>query len=198
MGLSLEYSEGQSPLDDDELDCLKVNYVNTRQELDELEQLNIEQAMAWVFRRKFSMEKVLIESFIRDIHKRMFSDVWTWAGTFRLSNKNIGVDWTRISIELRILLDDTKYWIEHKTLEPDEIAIRFKHRLVKIHCFPNGNGRHSRLMGDILIEKLLSGMVFSWLNSNLVLPGHARNEYIAAIKEADQGDYNRLLKFVRS
>lgn len=198
MGLNLEYSEGQSPLDHEELECLKVNSVNTRQELDELEQLNIEQAMEWVIHRKFSPEQVLRESFIREIHLRMFRDVWTWAGKFRKSNKNIGVDWTSISTELRILLDDTLYWIDHNTFEPDEIAIRFKHKLVKIHCFPNGNGRHSRLMGDIVIEKLFFRKVFSWMNSDLVLPGHARKEYIAAIKEADLGKYRRLLKFARS
>lgn len=198
MGLNLEYSEGQSPLDDEELDCLKVTSVSTRQELDELEQLNIEQAIKWIIHRRFSKEKILEESFIKEIHERMFGDVWTWAGTFRQSNKNIGVDWTYIHVELRTLLDDTKYWIENSTFVPDELAIRFKHRLVKIHCFPNGNGRHSRLMGDILIEKVLSRKIFSWMNSNLVLPGDARKEYLAAIREADNGVYKRLMKFARS
>lgn len=198
MGLNLEYSEGQSPLDFEEIDCLKVSSVNNRHELDELEQLNIEQAIKWIISRRFSKEKVLNESFIKEIHKRMFEDVWTWAGSFRRSDKNIGVDWTCISIELRTLLDDTKYWIENSTFEPDEIAIRFKHKIVKIHCFPNGNGRHSRLMADILIEKLLSRKIFTWMNSNLVLPGDARKEYMAAIREADNGDYARLMKFARS
>ena len=154
--------------------------------------------MAWAYHRNFHMEKVLNVLFIKEMHKRMFGDVWTWAGTFRQSNKNIGIDWTIISVELHKLLDDTKYWIVNSTFEADEIAIRFKHRLVKIHCFPNGNGRHSRLMCDIIIEKLLSRRIFTWMNSNLVLPGHARKEYLAAIREADHGDYRRLLKFARS
>ena len=127
----------------------------------------------------------------------MFGKVWKWAGTFRKSEKNIGVDWIKIGIELRILLDDTNYWIENDTYPPDEIAIRLKHRLVSIHCFPNGNGRHSRIMADIIIESVFGKEVFTWNNSDLVKPDNARKEYIDSIKKADNGTIEPLLEFAR-
>ena len=94
-------------------------------------------------------------------------------------------------------IDDTKYWIENKTYDPDEIAIRFKHRLVNIHCFPNGNGRHSRLMADIIIESIFSKEVFTWNHSNMVKADEIRYKYINAIREADDGNILPLIKFAR-
>jgi Fic-DOC domain mobile mystery protein B len=156
MGLTPEYIEGQTPLDDDEQEGLLITTITTRGELDEFEQLNIEEAIIWSLRRSFKLEDVFTESFIITLHIKMYGNVWKWAGEFRKSNKNIGVDKFEISVELNKLLNDTTYWIENKIFEPDEIAIRFKHRLVSIHCFPNGNGRHSRLIADIIIEKFSS------------------------------------------
>lgn len=156
MGLTPEYIDGQTPLDDDEQEGLLITTITTRGELDEFEQLNIEEAIIWSLRRSFKLEDVFTESFIITLHIKMYGNVWKWAGEFRKSNKNIGVDKFEISVELNKLLNDTIYWIENKVFEPDEIAIRFKHRLVSIHCFPNGNGRHSRLIADIIIEKFSS------------------------------------------
>lgn len=198
MGLKPTYTYGQTPLDEDEKEGLLSNSVTTRWELDQLEQLNIEKAIHWTIHRKFGEDLILSEEFIKKLHKRMLGDVWRWAGTFRRSDKNLGVEWTRIGVELKMLLDDTKYWIRHKTYDPDEIAIRFKHKLVKIHCFPNGNGRHSRLMADILIEKVFKREVFSWNRSNMVRPDHIRREYIKAIQQADQGVIGPLLQFARA
>ncbi len=197
MGLDNTYFFGQTPLDEDEKEGLKNVAVNTRRELDQLEQLNIEKAIEWTIHRHFNDDQILTEEFIKKLHWRMMGDVWDWAGTFRRSDKNLGVDWTRIYIELRKLIDDTKFWIRNKTYSPDEIAIRFKHKLVKIHCFPNGNGRHSRLMADILIEKVFNGELFTWKRSNLVKHDEIRREYILAIKKADQGDLSPLIQFAR-
>lgn len=148
MGLDISTSDGQTPLDDDEKTGLLIPTITTRGELDEFEQLNIEEAMQWVLGKSFRTETILSEHFIRQLHQRMFRTVWNWAGDFRTTNKNIGVDKWQIPSDLRNLCGDALYWIEHATYPPDEIAIRFKHRLVSIHCFPNGNGRHSRLMAD--------------------------------------------------
>ncbi|MDP2722719.1 MAG: mobile mystery protein B [Bacteroidales bacterium] len=197
MGLDFQYIDGQTPLCEEEKKGLLIKSITTRRELDELEQLNIEQAVEWTLNNKFVKEKILSEEFIKTVHKKMFGDVWKWAGTFRKSEKNIGVDWIRIGVELRILLDDTKFWVEYKTYHPDEIAIRFKHRLVNIHCFPNGNGRHSRLMADIIIESVFGREVFTWNNSNLVKPDNARKEYIDSIRKADIGIIDPLLEFSR-
>jgi len=162
MGLNFENIEGQTPLDEDEKEGLLLKTISTRGELDEFEQANIQDAIEWSMKSKISREQLLSEDFILLIHKKMFGTVWNWAGTKRKTNKNIGVDKTQISVELRKLIDDCKFWIDNSTYNPEEIAIRFSHRLVKIHVFPNGNGRHSRLVADILISKVFNNPVFTW------------------------------------
>ena len=134
---------------------------------------------------------------MKELHKRMFNEVWKWAGTFRYTNKNMGVDCFQIGTELRKLLDDTKFWIEHQIFKPDEIAVRFKHKIVSIHCFANGNGRHSRLMADIIINQLFGMPVFHWGSSVLVKADETRKSYLTAIRAADQGNYELLIGFAR-
>jgi len=198
MGLNLEYTFGQTPLDEDEKEGLLIESITSRGELDEFEQLNIEKAVEWSISTKLKKEKILTEEFIKLVHKKMLGEVWSWAGKFRKSNKNIGIEWIFIGVELKKLLDDTEFWIENKTYDIDEIAIRFKHRLVKIHCFPNGNGRHSRIMADILIEAISDNGAFDWKSSNLVKPDSTRKEYISAIQKADNEDIQPLMDFARS
>lgn len=197
MGLDLDYSNGQTPIDEDEKEGIRINTITTLGELDEFEQLNVEKAVEWSVRRKPTYDKILTEKFVLELHKRMFEDVWKWAGTFRNSNKNIGVDKFQIGIELRNVIDDCRYWIEHKTFSEDEIAVRFSHRIVKIHPFPNGNGRHSRLISDILISHGLGKEHFSWGNRNLTRQGEAREKYLLALRKADEGDFSSLIKFAR-
>ena len=195
MGLVLEFEEGQTPLSEDEREGLLIKSITLHSELDEFEQLNIENAIAWSLRKKFKKETVLTENFIKTLHKKMFGNVWKWAGEFRKSEKNIGVKWILISTELKMLFDDTLFWIENKTYSHQEIAIRFKHKLVSIHCFPNGNGRHSRLMADILIENVFKETVFSWNETNMTKPNETRKAYIDAIRDADKGNIIPLLEF---
>lgn len=197
MGLDFEYVDGQTPLDENEKEGLLLNSVTTRGELDELEQLNIEKAIEWTLKSRFSKERILTEAFIKTLHKKMLGEVWVWAGKFRRSEKNIGVEWIKISVELKMLLEDTKFWIQNDTYPPDEIAIRFKHRLVNIHCFPNGNGRHSRIMADIIIESIFGEEVFQWKYSILVKPDDLREAYILSIRKADEGDIGPLMEFAR-
>jgi Fic-DOC domain mobile mystery protein B len=198
MGLELSYIEGQTPIDENEKHGLRIPSITTREELDEFEQLNIEKAVEWTIKRKFNQEIILSEQFIKELHLRMYDDVWKWAGKFRTTNKNIGVDWQLVSVSLKQLLDDCKFWIENKTYPEDEIAVRFSHRIVSIHCFPNGNGRHSRLMADVIISHIFNMPVFSWGSSNLVRQDDARKQYIEAIHAADQGIILPLLIFARS
>ncbi|TXD53444.1 MULTISPECIES: mobile mystery protein B [unclassified Polaribacter] len=198
MGLALNYKDGQTPLDEEEKDGLKIKSITSQGELDEFEQLNIEKAVEWTIHANLKQEKLLTEKFIKDLHKKMYSDVWKWAGEFRKTNKNIGVNWTQIRVELKNLIDDTKYWIENKTYLPDEIAIRFKHRIVAIHCFSNGNGRHSRIMADIIVESIFKKEIFSWHKSNMVKADETRKEYILALKAADHGNINLLIKFAKN
>jgi len=198
MGLDLVYGKGQTPLDEDEKEGLLIKTISTRGELDEAEQLNIEQAIEWTLRKKFSTDDILHEIFIRELHKQMYRDVWRWAGDFRKTNKNIGVDKYQVPVVLRQLIDDCKSWIANKIFAPDEIAVLFKHRLVSIHCFPNGNGRHSRLIADVITSHVFERKVFSWGRHNLVEDGEDREQYLKALKMADKGDIKPLLTFARS
>lgn len=198
MGLDLDYIDGQTPLDEDEKEGLLIKTIATRGELDEFEQQNIEQAVLWTLSRSFKADAVFTEDFLRALHKRMYSNVWAWAGDFRKTNKNIGVDKWQVPTELRYLLDDVKFWYANNTYSPDEMTIRFKHRLVSIHCFPNGNGRHSRLMADIVIEKIFQQPVYSWGAANLVKRGDTRTIYLNAIKAADKGNIQPLINFARA
>jgi Fic-DOC domain mobile mystery protein B len=198
MGLNLEYIDGQTPIDEEEKEGLLIPTIATRGELDEFEQQNIEQAVLWTLGRSFKPDTVFTEAFVRMVHKRMYANVWAWAGAFRKTNKNMGIDKWQIPTELRYLLDDVRYWHKNNTYQPDEIALRFKHRIVSIHCFANGNGRHSRLMADIIIEKIYKLPVFTWGAANLSREGDARAAYLLAVKAADKGDFSLLLAFARS
>lgn len=198
MGLELQYNDGQTPLDEEEKEGIKIKSITTQGELDEFEQLNIEKAIEWTIRTNLKEERILTEKFIKYLHKKMYNDVWKWAGEFRKADKNIGINWIQVGVELKNLIEDAKYWVENKTFSPEEIAIRFKHRIVAIHCFPNGNGRHSRLMADIIIESIFENEIFSWRKSNMVKANETRKVYIKALREADNGNIDPLIKFARS
>jgi Fic-DOC domain mobile mystery protein B len=198
MGLDFDLVNGQTPLDEEEKDGLLIPTITIREELDEFEQQGIERAIQWTLGKRFKRSEVLTEEFVKILHKKMFVDVWAWAGEFRKTNKNIGVDRYQVAIELRRLLDDCNHWIDHGTYSPDEIAIRFKHRIMQIHCFSNGNGRHSRLMADIIIEKIFNQPVFTWgSHAELTKNGKGREVYLAAIKAADANEIRPLVQFGR-
>lgn len=195
--MKLEYAEGATPLDPEEKEGLKLSHITNREELDAWEQRNIQKALIWIKRRR-EKGNILNEAFLCELHRRMFGDVWKWAGKFRRTNKNIGVDWHNIAVEVRALLDEERYWVQNNTYSSDEIAFRFHHRLVAIHPFPNGNGRHSRLMTDVLITEILNAEMFSWGTRNLIDNGDERKKYINALKAADDHNYDLLREFVRS
>ncbi|MHC4411742.1 MAG: mobile mystery protein B [Planctomycetota bacterium] len=194
--IEFEYPEGATPIDANEIEGLLLTHITTRAELDRWEQDNINEALAWVEERKPT--DILNESFMKLLHNKMFCNVWKWAGKFRQSEKNIGVPWYKISVELKKLCEDVEYWIENKTFSDNETAARFHHRLVSIHLFPNGNGRHARLVVDILLENILNKPSFTWGNANLVKSSDDRKRYIESLIAADRGKYKKLLEFVRS
>ena len=198
MGLDLDYIPGQTPLDEDEKEGLLIETIATRAELYEFEQQNIEEAVQWVLGRSLKSKTVLTEQFVKKLHQRMYGNVWIWAGEFRKSNKNLGIDKLEIPVAVKMLLNDAAFWVENNTYPPNEIAIRFKHRLVSTHCFPNGDGRHSRLMSDIIIDKIFKEPMFSWGAENLIKHGEARSAYLSAVREADNGSYESLITFARS
>lgn len=188
--------EGTTPLDPDEADGLLLTHITTRGELDRWEQDNILEALAWLAGVKSA--DILTEQFARQLHKRMFSNVWRWAGQLRRTDKNIGVPWAQVAVSVRNLFDDTRLWLELKSEPSDTITARFHHRLVCVHPFPNGNGRHARLMTDLLLERNLNRTRFTWGGQTLADVGDARSRYITGLRAADGGDYCQLVAFARS
>jgi Fic-DOC domain mobile mystery protein B len=186
--------DAATPLTPDEKKGLIPSYITLRRELNEAEQLGIITAEEWAFSRK---RDVLDEAFLRRLHKRMFKDVWRWAGEFRATPRNIGVEAWNISSMLRNLIEDARYWVLHEVYPPDEIVARFHHRLVLIHPFPNGNGRNARLAADLLLVNLGQER-FTWGRVGLVNAGETRKEYVAALRAADAHNLKPLLAFVRS
>ena len=194
--MDLENPEGTTPIDPDEAEGLLLTHITTRGELDRWEQDNIAEAMVWLERTK--PKNILNEDFVRNLHRRMFGNVWKWAGQFRKSDKNIGGPWWRVSTDLKNLCEDARFWIDLRKEPPDEIAVRYHHRLVSIHPFPNGNGRHARLMTDLLLENILDQPRFTWGSTDHSKAGGPRERYIAALHAADELSYQLLLEFVRS
>lgn len=195
----MEYPPGATPLNPNEVAGLKPSYISTQSELNAAEQDNILQGEKWAFARK--RKNFLTEKFMRELHRKMFGHVWSWAGQYRTSDKSIGVAWFRIPEEMNKLIGDIGYWITHETFPLDEIAARMHHRLVWIHPFPNGNGRWARVMSDVLLFTL-DRERFSWgsglRGGTLGEHGEARAAYIHSLKMADARKYDELLRFVRA
>jgi len=186
--------DDETPLTAEERRDLIPAHIAFRAELNKAEQENIARGQDWALARR---RDVLTEKFTKDLHRKMLGDVWRWAGRFRTSERNLGIPYFEIPVALRQLLEDAKTWIEFGTHPPDEIAVRFHHRLVQIHPFPNGNGRHSRLMADLLIMRL-GGERFTWGSASIQQPGDVRRRYIDGLKAADTHDFAPLLEFARS
>lgn len=193
--MKFNYAPGATPLDLDEIDGLIPIHITTQGELNEWESANILRAQNWLFAVSNHGNFLTID-FIKLLHKKMFDDTWKWAGVFRSTAKNIGVDPHIITTELRKLLDDVAYQIIYNSFPMDEIAYRFHHRLVWIHLFPNGNGRHARLMTDLLLVQAGQSR-FTWGKQKLENEGATRKQYISALRDADKHDYTALAAFVR-
>ena len=190
-----ESGDGNTPLSPEELADLIPNLA-TKQDLNEWERENILLAREWAIRDRTSPAEMASDEYVRKLHHKMFSETWKWAGRYRTTEKNIGVPFPEIRERLIALFGDVRYWLEKRPYPTDEIAVRFHHRLVVIHPFPNGNGRHARLLADVFVMKL--GLpVFTWGARDLVKPGEARARYLEALHAADDGDLEQLLKFAR-
>jgi Fic-DOC domain mobile mystery protein B len=184
-----------TPLMPEERHGLIPSHIAYRRELNYAEQENIARAQDWALGRR--RHNLLSEKFIKRLHKRMFGDVWRWAGNFRTTERNLGIAYFEIPMAIRQLLDDVTAWIQYNSYTADEIAVRFHHRLVLIHPFPNGNGRHSRLMADLLVMQLGQEQ-FSWGRLRLQKENDVRRRYIDALHAADNHDIGPLLAFARS
>ena len=187
-----EADDNSTPLKAEEKNGLKLKWITLRSELNEAEARNIAQAQLWLAANK--KKDVCSDTFLRNLHKKMFCDVWVWAGEYRITERNIGVAPYQIPMKLMQLFDDLNFWIDNKTYSNHEIAVRLHHKLVQIHPFPNGNGRVSRLMADFVLQKLEEKTLY-WGDTNLVDVSEVRRKYIDALRKADAGDYTDLLNF---
>jgi len=192
--LGVPSGDGDTELSDDDRVGLIPSYISTRAELNDAEQRNIADAL---LRRPPTIEHLLDDRYLRDLHRAMFGDVWRWAGRYRQRETNIGIDPIRITTEVRTLVGDVRAWIDHRTFEADEIGVRFHHRLVVIHPFPNGNGRHSRASADYLAAAL-GGGPYSWGSGLGVDTQELRARYLAALRSADRDDLSALITFARA
>jgi Fic-DOC domain mobile mystery protein B len=194
MTAVMDYPEGATPLDPGEMEGLKHPHVTTRGQLDELEQANIQNGLIWLSNARIG--QVLSDDFVLLLHKRLFGEVWSWAGTIRRTEKNIGVDPLRIRVELRTLMDDVRCWLQNNTYAPKEAAVRLHHRLVFIHPFANGNGRHARIMADTVLTRVYHATAIDWAGGHdLQRMNDRRMAYIAALRAADRHDFEPLLNF---
>lgn len=189
-----EDDDANTPLDAEEMQQLIPSYITLRRELNEAEQVNIAHASKWLSSRR---SDPLDEALLRELHRRMFGQVWRWAGHYRKTARNIGEDANRVRMDTAQALDDARFWVANATYAPDEIAVRFSHRLVAIHPFPNGNGRLSRMAGDLLAVQL-GRPQFSWGSHSLTDANVTRAAYIAALRAADAHDLGPLILFARS
>ena len=193
--LYLEPSDA-TPLRPEERADLVQTWITHRHDLNAAEAAGIARAASWGRRRRRPAEALLTEEFVLQLHRRMLGAVWRWAGRYRQTERNIGIEAHRIPVEIAAVLDDGRYWVAHATYPADEIAVRLHHRLVQLHPFPNGNGRHARLLADLLVERL-GGQAFSWGGGSLADAGTLRQRYIAALRAADGHDIAPLLAFAR-
>jgi Fic-DOC domain mobile mystery protein B len=193
VAVKFEYAPGATPIDADEATGLIPTHITLQSELNEFEEANILQAAEWIFSRRRG--DPLDARFIHAVHQRMFDETWQWAGQARRSDKNIGVPWFEIPVRLNQMLGDARAQIEHSAYSPLEIAARYHHRLVATHIFSNGNGRHARLMADLLLLQL-TGQRFEWGRGSLAAASETRSRYIAALQAADGGDCRPLLAFL--
>ncbi len=185
--------EGATPISAEDRQRLKIKTISTREELNRWEQENINKAYDWI-QKKRSIT-ITDEIMLRELHRQMFGMVWEWAGIYRITNANIGVEWPQIAIVLRQFLGNVSYWIERRVYTEPEIAARFHHGLVQIHLFPNGNGRHARMACDILMEKHFRLDPFDW-GGNLNVTSDVRNRYIESLRTADKGNFDELYDFL--
>jgi Fic-DOC domain mobile mystery protein B len=195
VAVKLDYPEGATPLDPNELGGLKHKHITTQGELDELEQANIASGLQWLGRMR--PRDVLTDVFAMELHRRLFGEIWSWAGSLRMTGKNIGVDPAQIAVQLRGAMDDARYWADHQTYHPVEMAARLHHRLVWVHPFVNGNGRHARIMADVVLDRIHAVGPIDWTaGADLQKMNDRRAAYIAALKAADNHDFAPLLTFV--
>jgi Fic-DOC domain mobile mystery protein B len=203
MALTFTHAPGATPLRPEEVARLRpeLRSIKTMEQLNELEAANIAECEKWAqTSRLFKLPGILATRHIARVHKEMFDDVWLWAGRIRTHDLQnaFASPWHRVRTDLEVLWGDATHWFEREMFAPDDFAVRLHHRLVKVHAFANGNGRHARLVADLVLHRHFAAKRLTWGGAVLGEEGNERQTYISALKYADQGDYRPLLEFCRA
>jgi Fic-DOC domain mobile mystery protein B len=192
-----EDPEGATPLTEEQPQGLRPTWIATRSDLNDAEAQNILDGMLKWQRRPRRLDGLLDDKVIRDLHRDLFGDVWSWAGAYRRTDVNIGVSWYEVPTRVRDLTEDAKCWFADAGVTTDTAACWLHHRLVQIHPFPNGNGRHAREFTNLVLGSV-GAAPFTWGRSHLGGVGDVRTRYLEALRAADEHDHELLLVFVRS
>lgn len=199
MALTGAHAPGATPLSEEDIAGLKLANITTQGELNEAEAENIIRGQEWALRsRTAKLPEMLCDDYLLRLHKEMFGDVWKWAGKVREHDTNIGVPAHRIRTDLRQLYDEVRGWLEYRAYPPDETSIRLHYRIVTIHAFPNGNGRHARMLAHMAMVRHFGMKPLPWGGSLLRDADRKRKAYIDALAAADNRDFAPLLCFARS
>jgi len=194
--MRIEYPDGATPLDEDYRQDL-IPDIQLQAELNEFEQKNIVEALMWASHNSRFSKVLLSSQGLCELHRRMFDSTWRWAGRYRRRDTTIGIAWHQIPENIVLICQDAEYWVANHVYDWNELVVRFHHRLVTIHPFPNGNGRHARLVANLMLG--YNGQpVLPWGGAHLEKKGKARSEYISALQEADRFSYDRLICFASS
>lgn len=195
----IDEPEGSTPLDPDDMEGLKYAHVTTREQLNELEQANILAGQMWASHRTdLTVDSIFSTDFVLDLHQNLFGDVWKWAGSTRTRELSIGCDPLQVRVNLGNFLEDAKLWIQYGHYSNLELCARIQHKLVEIHPFPNGNGRHSRIFTDVVRIFLLEEPPLKWAKGDLANVSDERRAYISCLKEADKGNFAPFVEYLES
>ena len=199
MPLEGAHAPGATPLTPDDIAGLKIRSITTHAELNEAEASNIIRGQQWGLRSRLArLPQMLSDRFMQRLHREMFGDVWAWAGGYRERDTNIGVEHHLIRQELRRSYDDAREWLDQDTYPPDEFAVRPHYRVVAVHPFRNGNGRHARMLAALALARHFNANPLPWGGGALRSTDATRRAYIDALEAADHHDFAPLLRFARS
>ncbi len=202
MPLTPEY--GETPVDDDEAQALTPEILEQLgQSVSKADIFAIEQAIeaevtantvVKIIEGDLGLSDLLADFFIRDLHRQLYGDIWTWAGKYRQRELNIGIAPESIAAELRTSLQNMLYRFEHTAdWDARQFGIAVHAETVRIHPFTDGNGRTTRLLANLIFLAAQDGEQLQEYDWDM-----DKDAYISLLRAYDQDrDPRRLADFVR-
>ena len=159
--MPLEPGYGETPIPGDELAALVPHVIDTlaapitRADIYDLESAVLqdvtETQLAAALDGSLTLDDLLNDYFLRDLHTQLYGDIWMWAGRWRQYEVNIGVAPEHIAVELRSAMGNIGYrWERAADWTPRELGVAVHAEAVRVHPFTDGNGRTTRLLADLV------------------------------------------------